>query len=80
MLKTILQVLTQGGVAILDEFDVSLHPDMFCLFELFIQPEINPHNAQLLFSTHSHVVLSKLDKYQIILIEKIKMELVMRGD
>ena len=73
MLKTILQVLTQGGVAILDEFDVNLHPDMvLSLFELFIQPETNPHNAQLLFSTHSHIVLSKLDKYQIILIEKNK--------
>lgn len=73
LLKTILQVLTQGGVAILDEFDVNLHPDMvLSLFELFIQPETNPHSAQLLFSTHSHIVLSRLDKYQIILIEKNK--------
>lgn len=71
LLKTILQVLTKGGVAILDEFDVNLHPEMvLLLFELFIQPETNPKNAQILFSTHSHLVLSKLDKYQIVLTEK----------
>lgn len=73
LLKTILQVLTKGGVAILDEFDVNLHPDMvLSLFDLFIQPETNPKNAQILFSTHSHLVLSKLDKYQIVLTEKNK--------
>lgn len=73
LLKTILLVLTNGGVAILDEFDVNLHPDMvMSLFEMFIQPETNPHNAQLLFSTHSHLVLSKLDKYQVVFTEKNK--------
>jgi len=71
LLKTILFVLANGGVAILDEFDVNLHPEMvLSLFDLFIQPETNPNNAQLLFSTHSHQILSKLDKYQIILTEK----------
>lgn len=71
LLKTILLVLNNGGVAVLDEFDVNLHPEMvLALFDLFIQPETNPNNAQLLFSTHSHQILSKLDKYQIILTEK----------
>lgn len=71
LLKTILQLLASGGVAVLDEFDVNLHPEIvLALFELFIQPETNPNNAQLLFSTHSHLVLSKLDKYQIVFIEK----------
>ena len=64
-------VLSQGGIAILDEFDVNLHPEMvMALFNLFVQPETNPKNAQLLFSTHSHLVLSALDKYQIVLVEK----------
>lgn len=73
VLKTILQVLTNGGVAILDEFDANLHPDVvLSLFDLFIHPETNPKNAQILFSTHSHLVLSKLDKYQVILTEKNK--------
>lgn len=71
LLKTILLVLANGGIAVLDEFDVNLHPEMvLSLFELFVQPENNPKNAQLLFSSHSHQVLSKLDKYQIILTEK----------
>src|SRR3989344_54621 len=71
LLKTILLVLSQGGIAILDEFDVNLHPEMgMALFNIFVQPETNPKNAQLLFSTHSHLVLSALDKYQIVLVEK----------
>jgi len=71
LLKTILQVLDKGGIAILDEIDVNLHPEMvLALFNLFIQPETNPNNAQLLLSTHSHLILSKLDKWQIVLVEK----------
>lgn len=71
LLKTILLVLDKGGVAVLDEFDVNLHPEMvLALIDLFIQPEANQHNAQILFSSHSHRVLNRLDKYQIILVEK----------
>lgn len=71
LLKTILQVLGRGGIAILDEFDVSLHPEMVTtLFDLFANLETNPKNAQILFSTHSHMILNKLDKYQITLVEK----------
>lgn len=71
LLKTILQVLDTGGIAILDEIDVNLHPDIInALCNLFVQPETNIHNAQLLFSTHTPSILSRLDKYQIILVEK----------
>lgn len=75
LLKSILQALAgdgvRGGVAVLDEFDVNLHPDIvMALFDLFVQPETNPNNAQLIMSTHSHIILSKLDKYQIVLVEK----------
>lgn len=73
LLKSILQALAEGGIAVLDEFDVNLHPEMvMALFDLFVQPETNPQNAQLIMSTHSHMILSKLDKYQIILVEKNK--------
>ncbi len=73
MLKSILIVLSRGGIAVLDEIDVNLHPEIvISLFNLFMQPETNPHNAQLIFSTHSHLILSKLNKYQIILVEKNK--------
>ncbi|MDP2838224.1 MAG: ATP-binding protein [Candidatus Moranbacteria bacterium] len=71
LLKSILVALEKGSIAIVDEFDVNLHPEMvMALFDLFIQPETNPKNAQLLLSTHSHMLLSKLDKYQIVLVEK----------
>ena len=71
LLKHILQALSNGGVVILDEFDVNLHPEMMlALFDLFIDPNTNEKQAQLLFSTHNHYILSKLDKYQITLIEK----------
>ncbi|MFH1533309.1 MAG: ATP-binding protein [Nitrospirota bacterium] len=71
LLKMILQVLTNGGIAIIDEIDASLHPDMvMSLYELFISPETNPHNAQIIFSTHSHRILTEADKYQIVLTEK----------
>ena len=71
LLKSVLFALAKGSVAIVDEFDVNLHPEMvMALFDLFIQPETNPKNAQLFLSTHSHMLLSKLDKYQIVLVEK----------
>lgn len=71
LLKSILAALEKGSIAIVDEFDINLHPEMvMALFDLFIQPETNPKNAQLLLSTHSHMLLSKLDKYQIVLVEK----------
>lgn len=73
LLKSILQVIATGGVAVLDEIDVNLHPEIVsALLDLIIQPETNPKNAQILLSTHNHIVLSKLDKYQIILVEKQK--------
>jgi len=71
LLKSILSALASGSMAVLDEFDVNLHPEMVStLFELFLQPDTNPKSAQLLFSTHSLQVLSKLDKYQVIFTEK----------
>jgi AAA15 family ATPase/GTPase len=71
LLKAVLVALEKGSIAVLDEFDVNLHPEMvMALFDLFIQPETNPENAQLLMSTHSHLILSKLDKYQVMLVEK----------
>ncbi len=73
LLKSILTALMYGSIAVVDEFDVNLHPEMvMALFDLFVQPETNPHDAQLFFSTHSHVILNKLDKYQVVLVEKNK--------
>lgn len=71
LLQSMLQTLSRGGIVILDEFEANLHPEIVsALIDLFIQPETNPKNAQILFSTHSHLLLSRLDKYQIVLVEK----------
>ncbi len=71
LLRSILKVLDQGGVAVLDELDANLHPEMVsALYELFVSPESNPKNAQIIFSTHSHQILNELDKYQVVLVEK----------
>ncbi len=71
VLQKVLYVLDMGGIAILDEFDADLHPDMISeLVNLFASKIHNPKNAQLLFSTHQTQLLNELEKYQIILTEK----------
>lgn len=71
LLKSILVALKKGSIAVIDEFDVNLHPEMvIALYDLFVQPETNSKKTQLFMSTHNHILLSKLDKYQIVLVEK----------
>lgn len=71
LLSKILPILEKGGLAIIDELESDLHPHMLSkVLDLFILPETNPHNAQLIFSTHSHELLNILLKEQIILVEK----------
>lgn len=71
LLKSILTTLENGGIVILDEIDVNLHPEIIIeIIDLFIHPETNPKNAQILFSTHSHLLIQNLSKYQVILTEK----------
>lgn len=71
LLKIILSALSSGSIAIIDEFDASLHPDMIQeLVNMFSDEDLNPKNAQLLFTTHGHRILNQLDKYQIAITEK----------
>ena len=71
LLLKLLPVLHAGGLAVIDEFEVDLHPQMIPpILDLFISPETNPKNAQLLFSTHALEVFRKLDKTQVLLVEK----------
>jgi len=75
LLEPLLLVLDQGGVAVLDEFEVDLHPHMIKpILDLFCAPEHNPKNAQLIFTCHSDSVLNTLDKSQLILVEKVECE------
>jgi energy-coupling factor transporter ATP-binding protein EcfA2 len=45
--------LRNGGVLVVDELDRSLHPHLASkIVSMFNSPELNPHNAQLIFNTH----------------------------
>jgi AAA15 family ATPase/GTPase len=71
LLSQLLQVLLDGGIAIIDELESDLHPHMLApILELFADPITNPHNAQIIFTTHALEILSSLHKTQITLVEK----------
>lgn len=71
LLKQMLSVMEIGGILILDEFEFDLHPLVIPhLLKTFIDPTLNPKNAQLLLSTHSADVINELHKQQIVLVEK----------
>lgn len=56
-----LDVLASGSLLIVDEFERSLHPLLSLkLIDAFNDPAQNPHNAQLLFTTHDTVLLGSL--------------------
>ena len=69
------QVLDCGGVLLIDEFDNNLHPDILGkLVNLFLDPENNINNAQLVFCTHNTGVMDTLGKYRIVLVNKEENE------
>ena len=71
LLDKIFGVLEKGGIAIIDELEDSLHPYLVKkVLYLFKSLMYNPLNAQILFSTHSPLLLEECTKTQIFLIEK----------
>lgn len=71
LLRYILPVLKSGGLAYIDEFELGLHSHMIPrLIDLFYSQKHNDKNAQLLFSTHADYVIQRLEKYQMVLVEK----------
>jgi len=64
-------ILNEGGVLVLDEFDIYLHPHILPkLIELFINPETNKKGAQLLFTTHNLEVIDVCGRYRTYLVNK----------
>jgi len=54
----IIRALEEGYTFIIDELDSSLHPHLSrYIIELFHDPETNPNNAQLIFTTHDTSLL-----------------------
>jgi uncharacterized protein len=71
LLLKILPILETGGVVILDEIEDGVHPMLLKkIIGLFENPETNPHHAQLIFSTHQHMLLNDRTKSQIFLVER----------
>lgn len=82
LLSRLLNILSGGGVALMDELESDLHPHMVePVLDLFANPTTNPHRAQLIFTCHTPEVLDYLQKSQVIFVEKNECESVAyRGD
>lgn len=74
ILGPIIEVLSNGGVLLVDELDASLHPLLVAeIVKLFNSALRNPLGAQLIFNAHSTELLSRqLRRDQIWLTEKDK--------
>lgn len=58
LIATVLDCLREGRVLVVDELDSSLHTLLVRrLIAMFQTPELNPHGAQLIFSTHDTSLL-----------------------
>lgn len=63
--------LDEGGLLILDELDINLHPDLLeAIISLFDDSDINKYNAQLIFTTHNEKIMDKLKKYRLVFVNK----------
>jgi len=72
LLRYLLPVLEEGGIAFIDEFESGLHPHMVkAVVDLFFNPATNPKQAQLIATFHTDYLLrDTLNKYQNYLVEK----------
>lgn len=71
LLNMIIPILKEGGIIIMDEIESSIHPYLIKkIINIITDPEANPNNAQLLFSTHQPWLLEDRTKTQIYLVEK----------
>ena len=65
------EALLAGHVLLFDEIAASLHPRLSTrLIELFQDPQTNPHNAQLIFTSHDTSLLNALNRDEVWFTEK----------
>ena len=63
--------LTNGGVAVVDEIDISIHPLVLPeIVRWFHDPKRNPHSAQLWMTCHAASLLEELEKEEVFFCEK----------
>jgi len=71
ILSNVLVALRTSGLIVMDEIEDGLHPAVIKkIISLFESKETNPNNAQLIFSTHQHLLLNDRTKTQIFLANK----------
>ncbi len=71
MFPWLLMPLRRGGVAVIDELDVSIHPLILPeIMRWYYDSDRNPHDAQLWMTGHSASLLDDLMKEEIVLCEK----------
>jgi uncharacterized protein len=71
MIGPLLMALKQGSLLLFDELDASLHPTLSQqVISLFQDPATNPHDAQLIFTTHDTSLLNHLNRDEVWLTEK----------
>jgi predicted ATPase len=71
LIGPVLAALKEGSVLLFDELDASLHPTLSGqLIRLFQDPATNPHDAQLIFTTHDTSLLNHLNRDEVWLTEK----------
>jgi hypothetical protein len=65
--------LETGRPALIDEFDVDLHPMLIPeILSWFQDPALNPRQAQLFFAAHNVSIMEHLEKEEIFLVEKAR--------
>jgi len=65
------QVLANGGIAVIDELDSSIHPLVLPeIIRWFYDPKRNPNRAQLWFTCQNPYLLTELTKEEIVFCEK----------
>jgi len=69
---TIHRALALGGVAVIDELDVAIHPSVLPeILRWFSDPDRNPYGAQLWMSCHAVSLLDGLLKEEVLFCEKV---------
>jgi uncharacterized protein len=68
---TLYRALALGGIAVIDELDVAIHPSVLPeILRWFSDPQRNPYGAQLWMSCHAVSLLDGLLKEEVLICEK----------
>lgn len=74
--------LETGGILVMDEFDLHLHPHLLPkMLGLFLDPKTNRSNAQLIFTSHDTKIMNHLGRYRsVVAVKRDNESFVVRLD